>query len=220
MAAAADKKSIGMVTLTNLRLGFPFIYERSPPGKDDDGNERPGNFRASGIMYRTGRYKPFTDKNMALLTKAKEEVLTAKFGADKKKWPKIKADKICVRNGDEENWDGFEGGWYISASEKDQPLLLSRRKNQKGEWEPAKTGELYAGCFVNLIVQLWVQDNKHGIRVNANLKAVQYYGEGDAFSGSAPIDPTQAFLEIEEMDGEDAGEQGFADTDDDDDSVV
>lgn len=216
------KKSIGQCTLTNVRTGFPFLYERSAPSKDDDGNERPGNFRMSGIMYRKGAYKPFTDKNMALLKKAKHEVMVAKFGPDEKKWPKIKPDKICVRDGDLENWDGFEDAWYISASEKDQPLLLSRRKNGKGEWEPAQVGEIYAGCFSNIIVQLWVQDNKHGYRINANLKAVQYYAKGEAFSGAAPIDPTQAFTEIEEMDDDEGGSIGgsFDSQDDDDDSVV
>jgi hypothetical protein len=216
------KKIIGQCTIKNVRLGFPFLFERGQPQKRDDGTMTEGNFRASGIMYRNGKYKPYTDANLKLLTGAKKEVLTAKFGPDEKKWPKIKPDKICVRDGNLENWDGFEDSWYVSASENTQPVLLSRRKDAKGIWIPATKAELYAGCFVNMIVQLWLQDNAHGMRVNANLKAVQYFGPGEAFAGSAPIDPSQAFTDVDEEDEGDigGGEDGFGTADDDDDSVI
>lgn len=215
-----QKKVIGQCTIKNVRLGFPFIHEKSPPGKNEDGSEREGNYRASGIMYRSGIYKPYTDTNLKLLKAARNEVSAQKWGADENKWPKIKPEKICVRDGNLENWDGFADSFYISASENEQPLLLSRRKDGKGLWLPATKKELYAGCFVNMIVQLWIQDNKHGIRVNANLKAVQFFAHGEAFAGSAPIDPSQAFTDVDEEDAGDIGGSDFGGSDDEYDDVI
>lgn len=216
MATDAEKEALGRFTIKNVRLGFPFLFQRSPPGKNEDGTERPGNFRASGIMYNFGEYKPFTVKNLAIIKKAKEDVLTHKFTADQKKWPKFKPEKLCVRDGNLENWDGFENSWYLSASENDQPLLLSRQKDDKGLWIPATPKLLYPGCFVNIIGQIWLQDNKHGMRINCNLKAVQYYGKGEPFAGSAPIDPSKAFTDVEELDDGDIGSGFGADEDNDD----
>lgn len=214
------KDVIGRCTIKGVRLSFPFLFERAAPQKRDDGSMTEGNFRAAGIMYKSGKWKPYTDKNIILLGKAKREVLTAKYGPVESKWPKFKPDKICVRNGDLENWDGYADSHYIAASENDQPLLLSRRKDSKGLWIPAERKDLYAGCFVNMIVQLWIQDNEHGKRINANLKAVQFFEHGDSFAGSAPIDPTQAFTDIDEQDDGDIGGGDFYSEDDDDDNVV
>lgn len=216
----SEKEVIGQVTLKNVRLGFPFLFDRGAPTKNDDGEEREGNFRASFIMYKSGIYKPYTDNNLKLLKQARNAVSAAKWGTDEKKWPKIKPEKICVRNGDLENWDGFQDSFYCAASESTQPVLLSRRKDEKGLWIPATRAELFAGCFVNAIVALWIQDNKHGLRVNANLKAVQFYKAGEHFAGSAPIDPSKAFMDVDEDEEDAFGGGGFNGGDDDDDDVV
>lgn len=200
---------IGEVTLKNVRLSFADIFE---PGKDtvnDDGEKVPGKYKANGLMAKDA---PDTKANMAKLKKAKEAVIEAKWG---KNPPKIKADKICVRDGDEEDWEGYANCWYISASEKNQPVLITRRKDSKGKWIEAKPGDIYSGCYVNMVVQLWAQDNKHGKRINANLKAIQFFEHGPAFSGAAPVDPNEKFADIDE---EDHGNIG--DDDDDDDDVI
>lgn len=218
---AKENDSLGMVTLLNVRLGFPFLFQRGEPQKRDDGTMTEGNFRASGIMYTTPKYKAQTNTNLANLKKARLAVMAAKFGENQTKWPKIKPEKLCTRDGNLENWDGFQDSWYCSASEQTQPQLFSRVRDPKNPklWLPATRELLYAGCMVSMIVQLWVQDNKHGQRVNANLKAVQFFAHNEHFAGSAPIDPTQAFTEIEEEDPGTIGGE-FGTDDDDDDSVV
>jgi hypothetical protein len=71
------------------------------------------------------------------------------------------------------------------------------------------------------MLQVWIQDNDHGKRVNANLKAVQFYEHGEAFSTSAPIARGDAFTDIEEDQGEDiGGGSRHQSMDDDDDSVI
>lgn len=201
---------IGEVILKNVRLSFADIYK---PGKDSKdpktGEIIPGRFKANGLMKKD---TPDTKSNMAKLKKAKEAVMAAKWG---KNIPKIKADKICVRDGDDENWEGYEGCWYISASEKEKPALITRRKDDNGKWIEAKPGEIYSGCYVNMVVQLWAQDNEYGKRINANLKAVQFHAKGEAFAGSAPIDPNEKFADIEEDEDDSIGDEDDADEEDD-----
>ena len=47
----------------------------------------------------------------------------------------------------------------------------------------AENGKPYSGCFVNASLELWAQDNNYGKRVNATLMGVQFYKDGDSFSG-------------------------------------
>lgn len=215
---ADDKKVLGRCTIKAVRLSFPYLFQKSPPRKRDDGSMDDGNYRAAGIMYKSGKFAPHTNSNLAILRAAKEEVLGAKYG-DQKNWPKYKPEKMFIRDGNLEEWDGYADSWYVTASENDPPTLLTRRKDAKGVWIPATAKDLYAGCMVNMILQIWIQDNEHGKRVNANLKAVQFFEHNEGFSTAAPIDPSDAFTDVEEEDAGDVG-SGFNPTDDDDDSVI
>jgi len=54
-----------------------------------------------------------------------------------------------------------------------------------------ESGRPYSGCYVNANIEVWAQDNSFGKRINAQLKGVQFYRDGDAFSGSAPSSPDE-----------------------------
>lgn len=218
----SDKETpIGEVLLKNVRLSFADIYTKSKDRRDKDDPSKiiPGQFKANGLMSKD-EDDADSVRNMRMLKAAKARVMEAKWG---KNLPKLKPEKICVRDGDLEDYDGYEGHWYISANESEQPVLITRRKDEKGEWEAALPGQIYSGCYVNMIVVLWAQDNEHGKRINARLKAVQFYKKGDPFSGSGPINPNEKFAEIEEDDGEDMGptsNRTSSTSDDDDDDVI
>jgi len=215
----SDKEApIGEVLLKDVRLSFADIYTKSKdrPDKENPGKVIPGQYKANGLIPKDESDKTAM-RNMRLLKEAKARVMEAKWG---KNQPKLKPEKICVRDGDLEDYDGYEGMWYISANEQEQPVLITRHKDAKDEWIAAKPGEIYAGCYVNMIVVLWAQDNEHGKRINARLKAVQFNRKGDAFSGSGPINPNEKFAEIEEDEGEEMGSSRRTNDDDDDDSVI
>ena len=42
-------------------------------------------------------------------------------------------------------------------------------------------GILYAGCYVNASIDLWVMDNSYGKKVLASLNAIQFVRDGEAF---------------------------------------
>lgn len=118
-----------------------------------------------------------------------------------------------MRDGDLEDYDGYEGMFYISASNSRAPVLVDRRKGSDGKWLPSPKGQLYSGCYVNAVINVWAQDNKYGKRLNASIESVQFYRDGDPF-GAKPVDPNEAF-DDEDFDDIDEHE-GFDDDDDND----
>ena len=76
-------------------------------------------------------------------------------------------------------YDGFAGNLYVSARNPIRPLVLNSDKSPLTEAD----GKPYAGCYVNVSLELWAQDNNYGKRVNATLMGVQFYCDGDAFAG-------------------------------------
>ena len=200
---------IGEVLLTDVRLSFAEIYKAGKPQKNDAGEMVPGKFRANGLISKTSKSGK---ANMEKLKKAADEVKAKKWGD---KIPKLKADRVCVRDGDQEDWEGYAGHWYISANNPEKPVLITKFKDDNGKWIPAKEGVLYSGCYVNLLVRLWAQDHPdYGKRLNASLEAVQFVRKGEAFGGGGPIDAEDKFASIEADEGFNMGDD---DEDEDDD---
>lgn len=211
---ASDKDQVGQVKLTDVRLSFASLFEPNVQ-KNDDGTER--KTWKSNFLIPKDKGDAHAKAIIAKVKKAKEEVLEKKYGPEtaKNKWPKFKADRLFFRDGDEENWDGYEDMWYISANAPldRRPRVISNRKDKDGRWidaEPGERGVPYSGCYVNAIIRVWVQDNEHGKRINASLEAVQFRRDGDPF-GAAPIDVDSEF------DDDDVGDEGEIDMDDGDD---
>lgn len=211
----SDKESpIGEVLIKNVRLSFADIYKPGKESKNDKGETVPGRYKANGLMEKD---TPDTIRNLKLLKAAREAVAEAKWG---KNQPKIKPDKLCVRDGDLEDYDGYANHWYISASESEKPQLITRQKDEDGNWMEAPPGKLYSGCYVNMLVVLWAQDNEYGKRINARLKVVQFHKAGEAFGSGGPVDVNKKFADIEEDDDDDTYTRSSSSrsTDDDDDA--
>lgn len=136
------------------------------------------------------------DPQVAALERVISEAIAAKWPDPKKRAPieaeLRKKDRIALRDGDDkaDKYDGFGGCMALSANGKggDTPeeagavLLLDQAKQPL---KPA-SGKPYAGCYVNASVEIWVQDNQWGKRVNCTLRGVQFVRDGDAFGGGAP----------------------------------
>lgn len=225
------KERVGKVIVKGLRLSFFAGYEPDKQ-KSDDGkivekwkanflipeDEIKGSSRELKAKFK-GKWMPLKDA----LVKASEEAKEAKWG-DKKNWPKMKPDRVFLRDGNLENWDGYENHWYISANAvlAEKPLVLTNRKDGNDNWieaEPGGKNAPYSGCYVNGTIEVWCQDNEHGKRVNCKVKAVQFYSDGDPFGGAGPTDPNEDF--DDDMVGEE-GDLGDGDDNggDDDDALV
>lgn len=162
------------VTLSNVRLSFPHLFV---PQKSTDGNSE--NYNCTAIIEPGSA-------NAKALAKAVEQVASDKWGAkaDSILTELRKKDKVCYRESEKTNqsgdvYAGFEDMHWLSCSDKVRPTVIDRDKSPL----TAADGKPYGGCYVNLIVDVWPQDNQHGKRINASLKGVQFVKDGDAFSG-------------------------------------
>lgn len=89
-------------------------------------------------------------------------------------------NKICFIDGDAKaEYEGFEGNMALSATNRQHPTVVDKDRSPLTEAD----GVVYAGCYVNAVVEIWAQDNQWGKRINASLKGVQFYADGNAFAG-------------------------------------
>jgi hypothetical protein len=163
------------VKLNNVRLSFAQLFE----AKTVNGEGKPA-FSASFLINPN-------DPQVAAINAAIEAVAKDKWGTKADATLKVMrtADKTCLHSGDlKANYDGFEGMLYISSRNALRPLVIDVDKSPL----VAEDGKPYSGCFVNASIELWAQDNNYGKRVNATLMGVQFFKDGESFSGGGVAD--------------------------------
>ena len=163
------------IKLSNVRLSFPNIFKRAT----FQGVE--GKFEATFLLNK----KTQADQIEKLQSAIDEAIKEAKV--------KVPKDKYCLKDGDDFEYDGYEGHMAFKASTNKRPTLIDRDKSPLVEDD----GKPYAGCYVNAIVDIWIQSNDFVKRANSNLFGIQFYADGDAF-GSGDIDVTDEFDEFED----------------------
>lgn len=207
-----------VITLKNVRASFLTLGEPEYFGGKKTKDTDKKRWSATGLVA-------YDDPQIKIVDKMIEEVAQAKW---EKKWvsilENIKADpKACFKvDGKRKDYAGYEGHWALTAhrnEEKGRPLVLDTDKSpiylggnavaQRGENPndiyPSKGGRVYSGCYINLQIELWAQDNVNGKAIRATLLALQRNHDGDAFSGGSAAD-ANAFEEI--SDGSDADDLG------------
>jgi hypothetical protein len=163
------------IKLNNVRLSFPQLFEATTV----NGEGKPA-FSAAFLISPK-------DPQIAFVNAAIEAVAKEKWGAKAEANLKAMraADKVCLHSGDlKSNYDGFEGNLYISSRNPMRPLVIDVNKSPLTEQD----GKPYAGCYVNASLELWAQDNNYGKRVNATLMGVQFYKDGESFTGGGVAD--------------------------------
>lgn len=178
--------------IKGARLAFPALFE-------------PTSFAGSDAKtYQAAFLIPPNHPSVKEIEAACEEVAKEKWGAKAEAvLKKLRvADKLAIHDGDtKSDYEGYAGNMFVNASNKVKPTV--RDVDGKTELD-ISDGKPYAGCYVVGHIEIWAQDNQYGQRINASLRGVQFYKDGDAFSGSPPASD-------DEFDDLDAGG-----TDDDD----
>lgn len=165
------------IKLEKVRLSFPSLFQKA------EFNGQVGKFEASFLMSK--------ETQKELIAKI-DAIIDAESKEAKIKRPP--ATKVCLRDGDEVDYDGYEGMMSIKAASNRRPTIVDRDKSPLIE----EDGVLYAGCYVNAIVDFWVQNNQYGKRVNCNLLGVQFHSDGDSF-GAGNTDVTDDFDDFDEI---------------------
>ncbi len=182
----------GRLLLKNVRLAFPNLFE--PTTVAGEGKPR------YSAMLILGTDHPQLAEVKAKMQAVAKEKWAAKAGEVYKSLDK--SDKLALHDGDTKaQYDGVAGNLFISAAaqESARPTVIGADKSPLTE----RDGKPYAGCYVNVSIDLWAQDNNYGKRINAQLRGVQFYKDGDAFAAGRPADSDE-FEEV--TDGADAAE--------------
>jgi hypothetical protein len=165
------------VRLKNVRLSFPALFAAKAV------NDGEAKFSAAFLLKKEDA------KQIALI-----EIFSPKVKADK--WGKNppKGIKLCLHEGSEKDFDGYdETIMFISSSSARRPVVVDK------DLRPlvGEDGKPYAGCYVNCTLRLWAQDNKYGKRINASLEAVQFARDGEAF-GAGNVRAEDEFTSLED----------------------
>ena len=159
--------------ISNARLSFPGLFKATPfkPGDEP-------KFKATFLV-------PKGSAQEAAIEAAIKEVATAKWG--KKADAILKSirgnpNKFCFQDGDSRDYDGYAGMMALSAKNAVRPAVIDKDTTPLVEAD----GRPYAGCMVDASVEFFCYDNS-GNGVSCSLRWVQFRGDGDAFSGGAPV---------------------------------
>lgn len=179
--------------LENVRLSYAHL-DKPYAGTSDDGTPAQPSFSVTCIM----------DKKTS--AGIKDELVKA-FQQIKKdnKDAKVAKDKLCLRDGDDADKEEYEGAWTLNAREKRRPKVRDIN-GELLESELDIANEVYSGCYANVLIRLWFQDNKFGKRINANLVSVRKKADGEQF-GEGGIDDEGLYDDDDE-------EAGFSDDED------
>lgn len=173
------------VKVNNVRLAFPKLFEPKAVGTGQD------KYYAAAFPIEPG------SANQKALDDALVAVANEKWGA---KGPTILAairekgdlgfQHKPLRDKNGEVYDGFQDMFALNASlnaKKGKPGVFDKFADPATGKARAITdpneGKPYAGCYVNVTIDLWAQDNQFGRKINAQLVAVQFWNDGDAFAG-------------------------------------
>lgn len=187
----------GVIKVENVRFSFPHL-DKPWAGKDAKPDQK-AKFSIRGMLPKTTHLE-VKDAMVQLMN----EMLAAK------KIPKLAPKDKFFRNGDDEKDPIYEGHWIISASEERRPSV----RNKRGELvsEPSEILNLIdGGYWGHILIRPWVQDNKHGQKINAGLVGVQHIRDDETF-GEGRIDDTDAWAAEE---GSDDGMGATATAEDD-----
>lgn len=156
------------IKLQNVRLSFPSLFNTEKFGGEDT-----GKFAATFILD--------PDEHAGIIKQIQDGFV--ELANEKLKGKVPPADKLCLKDGDDQDREEMSGKMTIKASTKKRPLVVDRDKTPLAE----EDGKPYAGSYVNAIVHLWAQNNEYGKRINAQLDGVQFFADGEPF-GAPGID--------------------------------
>lgn len=87
-----------------------------------------------------------------------------------------------IRSGDDTKKPEYAGSWIIASGEETRPVVVNPDKTDM-EISEIKSA-IKAGFFIDMLIQPWFMDNKHGKRCNASLRMVRLRREGPLLTQS------------------------------------
>lgn len=205
----ASRYSDGLILLKNVRASYPHVLKPAKfKGSDPDA---PGSYSIKVLLPKATH-----EEARKLLQRAITRILK-----ESNKGEAIGRDRRFLQDGDPSEGDignpEERGCWVVSARESKRPIVIDNRKDPR-TGKPRRLDpnddrdveRIYGGCFVNVMIRPWFQNNAYGKRVNAGLSVVQFVRDGEPFgTGRISDDVVDSRFEVE-----DEGEVDDSDYDD------
>jgi len=154
------------IALKNVRLSFPSLFQKAQFNGID------GKYEATFLLHKKDHAKEIAEIEAGIKAMIAKDLKGVKLGSD----------KLCLRDGDDVEYQGYSDHMSFKASTKKRPLVIAKDKSPLTEDD----GVIYGGCYVNGSVELWAQNNEYGKRINGTLLGVQFARDGESFaSGSS-----------------------------------
>lgn len=146
------------ITIKNCRLAFVNVFTKA-------------SFEGKEGKYECTMLFPKSDKETY------DKIISAIESCKTENKVKVPEAKYFIQDGDDKEYDGFEGMWAVKAGNGKRPTIINRDKTPLVEDDEV----IYAGCYANVIVEPWAQNNQYGKRINANLLGIQFVKDGEPF---------------------------------------
>lgn len=200
------------VNLKNVRIAWFYGFEKAKAKNDGEKDA----YRVEILVDKDDH------KNIAKLDEAALAVMTEALKSEKaaEKWLKRESgldgniSKDCaIKDGDERDTEdeNYEHKIWIRAKSYKQPRILTSEGEETRDGEEDLEGNdlegkvPYGGCFANVSIELWGQNNDTGKGLRCNWLGVKFVEEGEAFGGGGS---TERANDDDLSDDEDAPRRG------------
>ena len=127
-----------VIKLQGVRLSFPSLFEKA-----SFNGEEGKKYEATFLIPKSNtKLRKLIDDEMARLAAEEKQKLPSE-------------DKLCIRDGDNAEYDGYADHWSLKASCTGRPTTIDRSRDPV----TADDDLFYAGCYVNASIDLWFQNN-------------------------------------------------------------
>lgn len=184
MPTATDTQ---VLKLKNVRLSYAQLFSAKAMQNPDGSMGKP-KFSATFLLNKKEHAA-----TIAQLEKLIERTALEEFGK------KVPLKHVCLRDGNEKpETDGYgDETMFIPTTSQTRPAVVDGKLTPIAE----EDGKIYSGCYVNATIRLFAYEFKNqqgkvmSRGVSANLRAIQFLKDGDAF-GAAPVNPEDEFEEV------------------------
>jgi len=135
-----------------------------------------------------------------------KEIAAASLEKHGKVIPASKLKHYPIKDGDDEEDDGFHGHWLVRASNSRKPEVIDRKRNTLFEEE-----DVYSGAWYRVTVDVWAWDNPVGGKgCSINLRNVLKVKDDEPFTSRAKAEDDFNDV-LDDDDAEDDDDDGLLD---------
>lgn len=188
------------ITFKNVRLSFPRVIQ---PEINKSFPDSPAKYSTNIILPKDcPEFAEFmAEVNKLAIERWKDHApVILKMAHENKKLRCFGKGEEIINTKTYTVHEGYADHFYLSpSSDKDHPPIIVKRdannvaKATEGIERQDFARKLYGGCYVNVAVSPWLQDNAGGRAIRANLLAIEFVRDGEPLGESTAVDVGSLF---------------------------